>query len=156
VRFVEYLREERVVLRPPWSTFDDTVAGLLGTMVGDGSLRPADEAAALLAIRTREREASTAVLEIGICIPHARVGSVARPVVALGVSPHGFYEPFPTVRIRIVGLLLSPPAAGDEHLKLLAGMATLLRSQVLRDALITATNATSVIDALGRHDRSAP
>ena len=57
MRFVEYLREERVVLRPPWSTFDDTVAGLLGTMVCDCSLRPADEAAALLAIRTREREA---------------------------------------------------------------------------------------------------
>src|SRR5262245_40152667 len=124
MRFVEYLREERVVLRPPWSTFDDTVAGLVGTLVADGSLRSADEAAALLAIRTREREASTAVLEIGIGIPHARVASVARPVVALGVSPHGFYEAVPTVRIRIVGLLLSPPAAGDEHLKLLAGMAT--------------------------------
>jgi len=156
MRFVEYLREERVVLRPPWSTFDDTVAGLVGTLVADGSLRPADEAAALLAIRTREREASTAVLEIGIGIPHARMASVARPVVALAVSPAGFYEPVPTVRIRIVGLLLSPPAAGDEHLRLLGGMATLLRSQVLRDALITAPNATAVLDAFGRHDRSAP
>jgi mannitol/fructose-specific phosphotransferase system IIA component (Ntr-type) len=153
---VEYLREERIILRPPWSTFDDTVAGLVGTLVADGSLRSADEAAALLAIRTREREASTAVLEIGIGIPHARVAWVPHPVVALGISPHGFYEPVPTARIRIVGLLLSPPAAGDEHLKLLAGMATLLRSQVLRDALITAPNATSVLEALGRHDRSAP
>jgi mannitol/fructose-specific phosphotransferase system IIA component (Ntr-type) len=156
MRFVDYLREERVVIRPSWSTFDDTVAGLVGLMVADGSLRRADEAAALLAIRTREREASTAVLEIGIGIPHARVASVARPVVALGVSPAGFYEAVPTVRIRIVGLLLSPPAAGDEHLRLLAGMATLLRSQVLRDALITASNAAAVLDALGRHDRSAP
>jgi mannitol/fructose-specific phosphotransferase system IIA component (Ntr-type) len=156
MRFVEYLREERVVLRPPWSTFDETVAGLVGTLVADGSLRPADEAAALLAIRTREREASTAVLEIRIGIPHARMASVARPVVALAVSPAGFYEPVPTVRIRIVGLLLSPPAAGDEHLRLLGSMATLLRSQVLRDALITAPNAAAVLDALGRHDRSAP
>jgi len=156
MRFVEYLREERVVLRPPWSTFDETVGGLVATLVADGSLDAADEAAAVGAIRMREREASTAILEIGIGIPHARVASVARPTVALAVSPHGFYEAVPTVRIRIVGLLLSPPAASEEHLKLLAGMATLLRSQVLRDALITAPHPTAVIDALGRHDRSAP
>jgi mannitol/fructose-specific phosphotransferase system IIA component (Ntr-type) len=52
--------------------------------------------------------------------------------------------------------VLSPPDAGNDHLQTLAGIATLLRSGPLRETLLRASEPAAVMQALGRHSRSAP
>jgi mannitol/fructose-specific phosphotransferase system IIA component (Ntr-type) len=69
----------------------------------------------------------------------------------LAVAPEGLYEPFPTLRIRIVALLVSPTAATEAHLKLLAGVATTLRSASLRGSLLDARSPAAALAILQQH-----
>jgi len=62
----------------------------------------------------------------------------------------------PTVRIGIVALVLSPPDAGPQHLHILSGIATLLRSPELRASLLAARDADDALATLRRHDRLYP
>ncbi|HJQ83790.1 MAG TPA: PTS sugar transporter subunit IIA [Candidatus Binatia bacterium] len=154
--FVARLRPELIRVAPAWRTFDETIAGLAGTLGAAGLLPPALEVEATRAVQARESEASTALLDIGVGVPHARLAGVARPLVALAVSPAGFYEAVPTVPIRIVALVLSPPDSGKEHLRILSGIATLLRSASLRTALVTARDGGEALASLRHHTRATP
>jgi len=154
--FVSRLRPELIAIAPPWRGFPDTIGGLVDTLVGARAVPEAQRAEAVRAVVAREAESSTAVLDIGIGVPHARLAGLGKTVVALGLSPDGLYEPVPTVPIKIVGLVLSPSDAGNDHLQTLAGIATLLRSEPLRETLLRASEPAAVMKALGRHSRSAP
>lgn len=153
---VSLLRPEVIALDPPWRGFRDTVAGLVSTLAAAGQIARGSEADAVRAVVAREAEQSTAVLETEVGVPHARLPGLAATSVALGISSEGFYEPVPTVRIRIVALVLSPPNATDDHLRVLAGIATLLRSPELRAALLRAGGIEAAWRALSSHERAAP
>jgi mannitol/fructose-specific phosphotransferase system IIA component (Ntr-type) len=154
--FVSRLRAEQIVIAPAWRGFGQTVDGLLDRLVQVGLLSAGARTDAAKAVRARESEASTAVLEIGVGVPHARIAGIDHPVVALAVSSTGLYEAAPTVAIRIVALVLSPSAALDEHLRALADIATLLHSADLRALLLRAGDAPAALQALLDATRGLP
>ena len=154
--FVARLRPDLIQVAPPWRTFGDTIAGLARTLVAAGLLAAGASVPAVDAVTARETESSTALLDIRAGVPHARLAGIPRPVVALAVSAHGLYEAVPTVPIQIVALVLSPPDSGAQHLKILSGIATLLRSTDLRAALLAAPDGAAALAALKRHARSVP
>jgi mannitol/fructose-specific phosphotransferase system IIA component (Ntr-type) len=154
--FVTRLRPDLIAIAPPWHGFRDTAAGLVAMLVHANAIPAAQEDDAVHAVVARERESSTAVIETGVGVPHARLGGLRETVVALAVSRTGLYEPVPTVAIPIVALVLSPPGASNDHLGTLASIATLLRSPELRDALLRAADPPAALEALDRHARSAP
>jgi mannitol/fructose-specific phosphotransferase system IIA component (Ntr-type) len=149
--FVARLRPELIRVAPPWSTFEETIAGLVA-LLGAARILPAGaEATAIAAVTTREAEASTALLDIHVGVPHARLAGLPRPAVALAASSRGLYEAVPTVPIQMVALVLSPPAATAQHLTILAGIATLLRSPELRAQLLAARDGDEVLRVLRAH-----
>jgi len=149
--FATLLSSEVIAIAPPWRTFAETTAGLVERMVGTGLL-PADrQGDVCAAIARREAEGSTAVLEIGIGLPHARVAGLTGPLAALALAPGGLYEAVPMVRIRIVALLVSSASATEAHLKLLAGVATTLRSPLLRATLLEAPTPAAALAVLRQH-----
>lgn len=150
------LRPELIRVDPPWRSFPETVAGLVALLVGSGSIPAERASAAAVAVEAREAEGSTALLDIHAGVPHARLDGVERPVLALAVSAAGLYEAVPTVPIQIVALVLSPLAAGAEHLNVLAEVATLLRSAELRAALLGARDGAGALGALRHHARPTP
>lgn len=154
--FVNHLRAEQIVIAPAWHGFGATVDGLLDRLVECRLLSDAARRDAASAVRAREAEASTAVLEIGVGVPHARIAGLAAPLVALAISSSGLYEAAPTAPIRIVALVLSPIAALEGHLRTLADIATLLHSTELRALLLRATDAPTALDALRRFTRTLP
>ena len=145
------LTADLIAIAPPWRTFPSTIDGLVDLMVTASTLPAARRDDVCRAVALREAEGSTAVSEIAIGVPHARVGGLPRPIAALAVAPDGLYEPVPTVRIRIAALLVSPDAATEAHLKLLAGVATTLRSAPLRGALLDAPTPAAALAILQQH-----
>ena len=154
--FVSHLRAEHIAIAPSWHGFEAAVDGLLDRLLRSGVLSPATRADAADAVRAREREASTAVLEIGVGVPHARITGLDAPVVGLAVSARGLYEAAPTVPIRIVALVLSPLDALEEHLRTLADIATLLHSAEIRALLLRASDGPAALDVLLRSGRALP
>jgi mannitol/fructose-specific phosphotransferase system IIA component (Ntr-type) len=154
--FVARLRPEHIRIAPPWRTFVETVTGLVDMLADTGALPSASRATATGAVLAREAEASTALLDIHVGVPHARFPGLRRAVTALAVSPGGLYEAVPTVAIQVVALVLSPPAATAEHLRVLTGMATLLRSDALRAALLEAAEGAEALAIIRRYARAVP
>lgn len=154
--FASLLRADQIVIAPAWRGFGATVDGLLDRLLEADLLSRATRDSAATAVRAREREASTAVIETGVGVPHARIDGLDAPVVALAISPAGLYEAAPTVPIRIVALVLSPAAALEEHLRTLADIATLLHSAELRALLLRATDGHAALDVLLRFGRRIP
>jgi mannitol/fructose-specific phosphotransferase system IIA component (Ntr-type) len=144
----DLLRPEHVYLDPPWTTFEEAVAGMVAGVARAGSIDPATCEPATEALLARERASSTAIPEIGLAIPHARLAGLRVPVAALAVAARGLYEAAPSLPIRIVALVLSPQQATEAHLQLLAGVATGLRSPALRTALLRASTPAEVLAAL--------
>ena len=151
MRFVARLRPELIRVAPPWRTFEETIAGLVALLAAERLLPVGAEATAIEAVTTREAAASTALLDIRAGVPHARLAGLARPAVALAASPLGLYEAVPTVPIQTVALVLSPPAATAQHLTILAGIATLLRSPELRAQLLAARDGDEALGILRAH-----
>ena len=133
-----HLRPELIRVAPPWTSFDETVGGLVQTLVEGGALPPASATEAVRAVNEREALASTALLDIHAAVPHARLASLKTTALGLAIAGQGLYEAVPTVPIHIVALVLSPASANANHLGVLAGMATLLRSADLRTGLLAA------------------
>lgn len=154
--FVARLRPELIRIDPPWHTFGDTIEGLVGMLVETRALKSDAAPAARQAVETREAEASTALLDIHVGVPHARLRGLRKSIVALGLSSRGVYEAVPTVPIQIVALVLSSHEATDDHLQILAGIATLLRSAELRATLLAARAGDEALAALVRHSRPMP
>ncbi len=149
--FVARLRPELICIDPPWQTFAQTAAGLIAILARQGTIAENAAAAACEAVIAREQESSTALLDIAVGVPHARLPGLAAPLSALAVASRGLYEAVPTVPIQIVALVLSPPAASDQHLQVLAGIATLLRSSSLRRKLLQSTSSVTALDILLEH-----
>ena len=145
------LTADVIAIAPPWRTFAATIDGLVDLMIAGQTLSGERRDDVRQAVALREAEGSTAVPEIAIGVPHARVPGLPGALAALAIAPDGLYEPFPTVRVRIVTLLISPNAATEAHLKLLAGVATTLRSGPLRGALLDAGSPAAALAILRQH-----
>src|SRR5262245_14793518 len=156
MRFLSRLTPSLIRIDPPWRTFADTIDGLVATLVAGKALPPGSQSAAVDAVLTREREASTALLDIHTGIPHGRLAGLTDAVLALALASDGLYEPVPTVAIQIVALVVSPPAAGADHLETLAGIATLLRSDELRSRLLGTHTGADALEVLRQHARPTP
>jgi mannitol/fructose-specific phosphotransferase system IIA component (Ntr-type) len=148
MRFTDLLSPEVISIGPSWSSFEETIDGLVASLAGTGALEEDTSLAARTALRSREATSSTAILEIGVGVPHARLAGLGGPLVALAVGASGLYEAAPTVPIRIVALVLSPERTTDEHLRLLGGIATALRSSALREALLRAPTPETALGVL--------
>jgi PTS system nitrogen regulatory IIA component len=153
---LDRLPAQLVRIDPPWRNFADTIGGLVDLLVAAKAVSPAHAPQAVAAVLGREAEGSTALLDIRIGIPHGRLAGLSHSLLALAISPAGLYEAVPTVGIQIVALVLSPPAATDEHLETLAEIATLLRSDDLRACLLAVPDAPAALAMLRRHARTLP
>lgn len=137
--------EGTVVLRPSWGTFEETVDQLIGLLVNSGRLGTVRAERAANLIREREAISGTAMVDIGVSIPHARIDGVDRIVAAMAVSSGAVYEVAAGLPISIVVLVLSSPDLTGEHLDFLSGVSHLLQSDRMRELLRHARTPADVV-----------
>jgi PTS system nitrogen regulatory IIA component len=151
-RVSDALVDGAVMVRPSWTTFEDTVTGLVEHLVAAGLLPGALADVAVRRIREREAIASTAMVDIGVSIPHARIEGIDGIVAAMAVSDGAVYEVADGLPIAIVTLVLSPPVLTGEHLNFLSAASMLLQSDRVRAQLRSATSASQVLQLIRDHE----
>jgi PTS system fructose-specific IIC component len=86
-----------------------------------------------------------------VAIPHAAVEGLDRPLLALGRAPGGIDFDAPDGRpARIVFLLLIPPKAYEEEVRILASIARSTYDSLAREELGAANGIDEVIRVLAR------
>jgi Kef-type K+ transport system membrane component KefB/mannitol/fructose-specific phosphotransferase system IIA component (Ntr-type) len=101
-----------------------------------GSLLAGKKRAARDAVLERELVAPTGLGD-EVAIPHAAVEGLDRPLLALGLAPHGIDFDAPDGKpARIVFVLLMPPKAYEDEVRILASIARATFEARSREALI--------------------
>jgi PTS system nitrogen regulatory IIA component len=104
----------------------------------------------------REKAAPTA-MEKGVAIPHGRMPGVADLVACFGVSHQGI-----AFNARDGGLshfffaLLAPENSAGIHLKALAKVSRILRSDSLRTSILNLSSASEMYELLVQEDARTP
>jgi PTS system nitrogen regulatory IIA component len=106
-------------------------------------------------LEARERLQSTGIGG-GVAVPHASVDFVGRQLGALLVCPQPI--PFDAIDgqpVHILFALVGPKGAPAEHLKILARVSKLLRSETFRARLSSAASGAAAYELIAGGDRGA-
>src|SRR5512135_317080 len=154
MRVSDALVSSAVVVRPAWETLDDTIAGLVDLLVASARLPRELVARAVTRVREREAVASTAMVDIGVSIPHARLEGINGVIAAIAVSPHAVYQVADGLPISIVALVLSSPSSSGEHLNFLSALSMLLQSGRIRERLRNAATPDDVVRLIRANEQA--
>jgi PTS system nitrogen regulatory IIA component len=137
LRLADYLQENLVL----WNLAGNDKPSFLKTLAAEVAARlpELDERELLDRILARENERSTGVGG-GLALPHATLPGLDRTVLAVGRAREGLAFDAPdSMPVDLIFLLLSPPDASSEHLRLLARLARIFNSQQTLETLRGAT-----------------
>ena len=124
------------------SSRDAAIAELIGLIHAKHHLRNPEEA--LRVVMEREQKMSTS-LESGIAVPHGKVASVDRLLVAVGLKKKGIdFKSSDGQFSKIIILMLSSASRTGPHVRCLAEIGRLLQSDVNRKKILSAKDAETV------------
>jgi Kef-type K+ transport system membrane component KefB/mannitol/fructose-specific phosphotransferase system IIA component len=110
---------------------------------------------ALRAVIDREAIASTGLGD-EVAVPHAVLAGLSRPVLALGFAPTGIdFNASDGVPAKLVFLLLMPPRAHDQEVRILASIARATIEPAARARLLQAQSIHEVLTLVSEHRPSA-
>lgn len=153
MRVSDTLRPGAIVTRATWPDFGAAVTGLVGRLVESGGLAAGLAPAAIASVVERERVASTAMVDIGVSIPHSRLEGLGALVSAAALSPTGVYGVTAGTPISLVFLVLSPASLAGDHLNFLSSLSMLLHSSRVRSSLQHAASADEVLAVIRSNER---
>ena len=154
MRVSEALISSAIIVQPDWETFDRAIAGLVDRLVASARLPQHLVPLAVARIHEREAMASTAMVDIGVSIPHARLDGISGVVAAVAVSPHAVYNLADGLPISIVALVLSSPSLSGEHLNFLSSLSMLLQSARIRERLRNAATPDEVLRLIRANEQA--
>lgn len=125
---------------------DEAIRELVTLIHAKHRLRNPDEA--LQAVMEREQKMSTS-LENGIAVPHGKVASVDRVLVAAGLKKKGIdFKSADGQPSKIIILILSSAAQSGPHVRCLAEIGRLLQSETNRKKILSAKDAATVFNLM--------
>jgi len=141
-----YLSIERVAFIPDGHSQRDTLIEL-AELAGESWL-PTQRSTFIKALFDREAVTTTAIGS-GIAVPHARLAHLDRCTITLGIAPGGVaWNARDEKPAEVIILIAAREDAPNEHLRLLAAVALMLREAPRRAAILAATTPEAVIAAI--------
>ncbi len=133
----------RLAATTPAGAIEELVEALKGRL---GDLAPR----ARQAVLDREATAPTGLGD-DVAVPHAAVAGLTRPLLALGFAPDGIDFDAPDGQpARVVFLLLMPPRAYDQEVRILAHIARAAIEPTARARLLAAADLREVLALVGQ------
>lgn len=156
MKLVSFLTEDCLVtdFRAPdkWKAIE----ALVDLCIEKGRIRPERRKPVLEALIAREHIASTG-MENGLALPHASVPGLEEPAAALGISPQGIpFQCEDGKPARLIMLVVIPKRQVHIHVRTLAGIARLMNSAEMREALVNARTAREAFAIIKREEEKEP
>jgi len=100
------------------------------------------------AVLEREAMLSTGVGD-GIALPHAKTPAVTKTLAVFATTATPIaYDSFDNKPVRLIFMLIGPPSASREHVRILGRISRLLQREPVRQRLINALTAEEIISIL--------
>lgn len=150
-RIVDALDASRIKLELTGRRKTEIIKELVDVAAGDGRL--SDREAVTRQVLEREQLTTTGIGG-GIAIPHCLTPAVTETVMAIGRKSAGArFDAIDKQPVKLFFLIIGPPGAHNEHLRLLSRLARYLHDPRLKQALLGAEDPQAVIDAFGAREQ---
>jgi len=150
MRLLDILSEARVRTRLEAESKQAALRAVAELFAKDAPTLSAD--AVLAVLEEREQLASTGVGS-GVAIPHGRLAGMDELRGALLVSASGIpFDAVDNAPVRIIFAVIGPGQRASDHLRVLARLSRLLRSESVRNELLNAPDAHTAFQVVARVD----
>jgi len=150
LRLADYLRDDLVIFDLPQLDKSELMQSLAREVAA--RLPSLDEALLLERLNEREEQQSTGIGH-GLALPHAMLPGLDRSVVVVGRAAGGLdFAALDAQPVDLFFLLLSPPDASRDHLRVLARLTRILDDEATLARLRTAENASELFAMLLAED----
>lgn len=100
------------------------------------------------AVFEREAMLSTGVGD-GIALPHAKTAAATKTLATLATTSSPIeFDSFDNQPVRLVFMLIGPPNASRDHIRILGRISRLLQSDDVRDRLVGAVTPEGIVEIL--------
>ncbi len=131
------------------------VRELVEALGNAGAISKKNIASITKAILARESQATTGIGK-GIALPHAKVKTVKKPIVAIGRSQDGLdFSSLDSKPVHSVILLLSSSSNPDEHLEAMGTVFRHIQRDIFRKFLIQAETKQAIMDLVKEADEAS-
>jgi two-component system sensor histidine kinase KdpD len=151
-RLSGYLSARRIVVWNQPAPKNLVLRTLVDSLSADGD--SGDPAAILAQVLAREEQGSTFFNE-GVAFPHARIGTLKRPVVAVGLTRGGIPDVSTEKTTEAVYLILTPLSEPDTQARLLGLAARVARNRELARKLAVVRNGEEALSAIREWESSS-
>ena len=154
MRLCEIISSDRIVVDPKRAVVRDKAAalGLLGELLAPAVGLSAREVTERL--EEREQLQSTGIGE-GIAIPHTSFEGVTAHTGALLLCKAGIdFDAIDGSKVTIIFGVVAPKRSTGEHLKTLARISKLLKSEATRERLVDSVDAKTAFSLIEVEDRA--
>ena len=147
----DYMSADRVVIWQEPAFKEEVIRTLVDTMGRD--CKELDHSIIYDAVWQREKESSTFFNE-GVAFPHARIGGLMAPLVALGLTRQGVVDVSTDKPIACVFLIIAPRKQPHEQVQVLSLASKAMQNRYLTQALHSASDAQEIISILKDWEQS--
>ena len=152
MRMSDFVVRDAIVPGLAAANKEGVIREMVEALRGAGQFKGADPEDIVRAVLRRELLGSTGIGR-GVAIPHAKHGSVDRPIGTLAVSPQGVaFESLDGEPVYVFVLLVSPMDRPGEHLRALENVSRCLRDDEFVRSLRGAHSREEISTLLDRID----
>ncbi len=145
-----YLNRDHVLLDVRSPSKQEVLRELLVPLIQSGALSGEQGEEVGEKLIERERQMSTGI-DLGVAVPHCRVGFVEEPLLVLGLCRNGLdFDSFDGSPTNILVLVLVPEDRPKVHIQILSAVARLLTRAQDRHALLEAESEDEVLARMAR------
>lgn len=150
MRITEFLKEESVV---PVLAAPGKEGVLKELSVALAKSLPTVTTDRLYAVLSEREKAASTAMEKGVAIPHGRLPEISNLVACFGVSHPGVnFDARDGRPSNFFFALVAPENSAGVHLKALAKISRLFRSDVLREAILASSSASEIYALIAQED----
>ncbi|MBI4389875.1 MAG: PTS sugar transporter subunit IIA [Nitrospinae bacterium] len=150
MKISEILKKDFIIADLSARDKEDALRELCAFLETKGVIK--NKEALFASLMEREKLGSTGIGE-NVAIPHAKIDQADHIITLFGRSRDGIeFESLDQKPVQFVCLLIAPTASTGHHLKALARISRLLKSQNLRDKILKAQNADEIYSILVDED----
>ncbi len=154
MKLFQLLNPDRIKLDIQAKDREGVIEELVNLLAEAGDLQ--DHEAVSKMVIDREMEVGTGI-GYGVAIPHTEPGPFHEPLAALGRLTRGIdFQAPDSEPARLIFLLLTPESAPALHVRLLARICRLLKSEELRRRLLSAENPRAAAEAIAEAEADFP
>ena len=148
MRLTDILNPQRIRMPLLARSKDEAIGELVDRLASCGDIL--DREKALSAVLARERTRTTGIGR-GLAIPHGKSEGVGQPLLAIGKSEEGVdFKAVDGQPVRLIVLLVSPPAEIARHIQALARISRLFSLQFFRNELFAADSAKAIFQTVAK------